>query len=515
MASTQASLTRTPKRSLILAGGGLKVALQAGVLQVWLDEAGLTFDHADGASGGTFNLAMYVQGQSGKQIADNWRNLEPLSGLSFNLRQYERLFFAASIFTYDGYRSRVFPRWGLDWSKIRTSQRQATFNYYNFSKFRLEIVEPSAMDEDKLVACVSLPMWFPPVLIEGDSCIDAVYNTDANLEEAIRRGADELWVIWTVSEAGTWSDGFVNNYFQIIEVAANGRFRDVLARIDANNTALASGGHGEFGRHIEVRILRAEVDLNYLVNASEDRIAEAVNRGVEVAREWCKSNNIAFTPLPAEARSVPHAEPVSLSFTEEMKGFISPGEVDYNAGFEKGRASGTTLMVHLTIETDDAASFVTDPQHEALVTGYIRTGADGERQVDRGWFNLLVDTQDPARKAMYYRLFFTDAQNRPRTLFGFKDVRSDDHSDVWTDTTTLYTRILDGYVTHEGDPNATIVAVGIIRIHMLDFLKELASFRTEGSTAAARIGALSRFGSLFLGKLWDVYAHRILPESPF
>ena len=45
------------KRSLILAGGGLKVCYQAGVLQVWLDEAGLTFDHADGASGGTFNLA--------------------------------------------------------------------------------------------------------------------------------------------------------------------------------------------------------------------------------------------------------------------------------------------------------------------------------------------------------------------------------------------------------------------------------------------------------------------------
>jgi predicted patatin/cPLA2 family phospholipase len=38
------------KRSLILAGGGLKVAYQAGVLQVWLDEAGLSFDHADGAS---------------------------------------------------------------------------------------------------------------------------------------------------------------------------------------------------------------------------------------------------------------------------------------------------------------------------------------------------------------------------------------------------------------------------------------------------------------------------------
>ena len=39
------------KRALILAGG-LKVAYQAGVLQVWLDEAKLAFDDADGASGG-------------------------------------------------------------------------------------------------------------------------------------------------------------------------------------------------------------------------------------------------------------------------------------------------------------------------------------------------------------------------------------------------------------------------------------------------------------------------------
>ena len=66
-------------------------------------------------------------------------------------------------------------------------------------------------------------MFFPPVVLNGDTYIDAVYVTDGNLEEAIRRGADELWVIWTVSERGEWNDGFVNNYFQIIEAAANGR----------------------------------------------------------------------------------------------------------------------------------------------------------------------------------------------------------------------------------------------------------------------------------------------------
>jgi predicted patatin/cPLA2 family phospholipase len=514
MASTQATPGR--KRSLILAGGGLKVAFQAGVLQVWLDEAGITFDHADGASGGCFNLAMYVQGQSGRQIADNWRNLDPLSGLSLNLAQYDRLFFASAIFTYDAYRTKVFPQWGLDWAMIRGSRHAATFNYYNFSRFRLEVTEPAAMTEDKLVACVSLPMWFPPVVIDGDTCIDAVYNTDANLEEAVRRGADELWVIWTVSEKGVWSNGFVNNYFQIIEVAANGRFRDVLGRIDASNRAIAAGGQGEFGRPVAVKILRAEVDLNYLVNADADRVAEAVNRGVEVARDWCRENGIAFTPLPPPVPARPSAEPVALSFSEEMKGFASPGQTDYDAGFREGRANGTPLMVALTIRTEDVARFVTDPQHEAAVTGLVRADmVGGDRPVQQGAFNLLIDTEDPARKMMNYRLFFTDAGGQPRTLIGFKDVRSDNGSDVWTDTTTLYTRILEGHVEHETEPSARILAAGIIRIHMLDFLDELTTFRVEGSSAAARLAALTRFGTLFLGKLWDVYAHRILPSAPF
>jgi len=47
-------MAERPFRSLMLAGGGIKVGYQAGCLQVLLDEAGLKFDHVDGASGGCF-----------------------------------------------------------------------------------------------------------------------------------------------------------------------------------------------------------------------------------------------------------------------------------------------------------------------------------------------------------------------------------------------------------------------------------------------------------------------------
>src|ERR1044071_7816954 len=102
------------KRSLILAGGGIKVSVQAGVLQVWLDEAGLTFDHVDGASGGVFNLAMMCQGMSGTRIADNWRNLNPRAGISINPADFTKLFYSESLFTLDNYRKHVFTGWGLD-----------------------------------------------------------------------------------------------------------------------------------------------------------------------------------------------------------------------------------------------------------------------------------------------------------------------------------------------------------------------------------------------------------------
>ena len=499
------------RRSLILAGGGIKVAFQAGVLQVWLDEAGLRFDHADGASGGTFNLAMYCQGMSGTQIADNWRNLSPLVGLEFNWKQYLKLPYARSLFKLDRWRKNVFPLWGLDWAKIRASDRNATFNVFNFSQFRLEVLTPEQMSEDFLVACVSLPMWFPPVTIDGQIYIDSVYMTDANLEEAVRRGADELWIIWTVSQDPAWDDGFVANYFQIIETSANGHLRRDLERIRRNNDAIRAGETGEFGRPIDVKMLSAEVPMHYLINLNADRYTLAVNRGVEMARQWCRDNGI---PLEQPVAQQP-PDPTILRFTEEMKGYVGFGETDYQRGYLLGRKSETPLSVRLTICVGQVEPFVTDPAHTAeAVSGFVHCEALGGRlAVERGAFNLFVDDGDPRRKRMRYRLFFRDADGRPLTLSGVKVVEDDPGLDVWRDTTTLFTRILRGHV--DQDTDAPVVASGVIRIQPIDFLKELTTFRVEGGSLGKRAAGLARFGAFFTGELWDVYARRLLSWGPF
>jgi predicted patatin/cPLA2 family phospholipase len=278
------------KRSLMLAGGGLKIAFQAGVLQVLLDEAGIEFDHGDGVSAASFNLAMWVQGFTGTQIADNWRRFRPFAAVDVNWLQLLKLFYAESFFELSPFRKKFFREWRLDFEKIRASPRAATFNVYNFSKQTLRPVNPNQLTEDLLIATASLPVWFPPVIIGGDTYIDAVFNTATNLEEAIRRGADELWVIWTTSQRGEWRKGFVGNFFGIFEATTNHAYKQVLARIDANNAAIARGAPGEFGRTLTVREIKSEVALHYLFNFNQQRFKDEVEHGVAVARAWCNTN---------------------------------------------------------------------------------------------------------------------------------------------------------------------------------------------------------------------------------
>jgi hypothetical protein len=253
------------------------------------------------------------------------------------------------------------------------------------------------------------------------------------------------------------------------------------------------------------------VPLHYLVNLSNDRLVEAVNLGVEHGRRWCGQRGIPFTPGPPPPPAPAPSASTSLEFTEQMKGYLALGEPDYALGYEKGKLAGLSALVHLTIKVDDVDRFVTDPQHLADAVGYVECSAfGGRRPVTNGQFNLLVDLADPSTKAMYYRLLFTSAQGQPFTFIGFKHIQDDPGPDEWEDTTTLFSRVVAGHVSVDEDGTAPLEAGGIVRIQLGDFLHQMTTFRVEGPTLGARLSALTRFGNLFFGKLWDVYGPRIL-----
>ncbi len=198
-----------------------------------------------------------------------------------------------------------------------------------------------------------------------------------------------------------------------------------------------------------------------------------------------------------------------LEFTEEMKGYVGFGADDFAAGSEAGQAAGWSIMFHLTISTDDVYAFISDRDHVGSAHGWVGCDAlGGRRPVDRGVFNLFVDAGEydgRPRKHMLYRLWFEDDLGRPLTLTGFKDIREGSPTDVWPDTSTLYTRLLQGHVEPEGDDAAPIVASGIIHILPLDFVRQCTTFRVSGPGLAGRLQAFAAFGKLFMGQLWAVF----------
>ena len=132
----------------------------------------------------------------------------------------------------------------------------------------------------------------------------------------------------------------------------------------------------------------------------------------------------------------------SVRFTEEMLGHVTFGELDFARGAQPNRDGSGAFKFHLTIEVADIASFAGDPLRPATATGWIESDAfGGKLPVEQGWFNLFVDVE-PGVKHMLYRLWFRDGVGHPLTMTGFKLVKDDAGFDVWKDTTTLFTRVL-------------------------------------------------------------------------
>lgn len=526
-------------RSLILAGGGIKVGYQAGCLQVLLDEAGLKFDYVDGASGGCFNVAMLCNGMSGTQIADAWRNMNPWQMVSFNLKEYYKLLWARSIATTEGLRSKVFKFWDLNWDKIRSFKDPiATFNIYNFSEKRLLTLENSQMDEDLLVASVALPMWFPPVIKNGDILFDAVFCTDANVGEAVRRGTDEIWSIWTVADQPEYRNGFLAQYFHIIETSADTKFFRDWEEIAAVNQAIKQHGRDTSratpdlqlregyerdqqilpppGRKpIAQHLIKQEVPIHYLINVSQDRMAETVEMGVRDAREYCRAQGLIKSVVPMPPSRPVLDPPVSMEFTETMKGFFARGEQDPAAGEQKGKQQGSRCDFRVTIHMEDVEKFIRLPEHEARMSGWIDCPSlGGHMDITQGTFNLFViagavgQPNPPYAKQMKYNMQFRDGNGASYILQGIKYVHDDPGFDIWSDLTTLFVTI------QEKDRNAQVGA-GVLHIHMLDFLHQLTTFRVHNAKGAEALNALNHFGEFFLGSLWDVYARNIIDYAPF
>ena len=110
------------RRSLVLAGGGMRVAWQTGVVRA-LTEHGLRFDHVDGTSGGIMTTGMLLSGLDPAEMGQRWSDLD-VSDFSSPLpvRDYLRgPWSLPGLGDADGVVSKVFPHLGIDCATIRES----------------------------------------------------------------------------------------------------------------------------------------------------------------------------------------------------------------------------------------------------------------------------------------------------------------------------------------------------------------------------------------------------------
>jgi predicted acylesterase/phospholipase RssA len=494
-------------RSLILAGGGMRVAYQAGVIRA-LSEAGLDFCHADGTSGGTINLAMLLSGLSPDEMCSRWRTLQVRDFVSFlPIGKYLDLADLPAMGDARGIIDSVFPHLGIDIARINSASAMVgTFNVCNYTHKTSEVITNDAIDLDLLVAGISLPIFMPAVA-KGDSLyVDSVWIKDANCLEAVRRGADEIWLVWCIGNHGRYLNGAFNQYVHMIELSANGKLFDELAQIARMNEWIAAGMSGPAvmnrTRPVVVHVIRPAYPLPLDPDFYFGRIdaATLIDLGYGDAWRYLSKRTSAGVPLTPEVTRMNDPQ-MGIMFREQMAGAFSLGCEDPEAGAQRGKAAGTTLTMRATVWIQDLERFLAEPDHPGGLSGEIEFEPLGRNLPSKsGVFNLFSPSGNPGLKYMVYEMGF-QAAGRDYYLAGKKLVRNDPVWDMWTETTTLYSVLYKGT-----DRTGEVAGAGILHLSLMGLLKMLPSMSvTNASTAAQRAVALEKFGRFFAGELYDRY----------
>lgn len=315
------NLSKNPevKRSLVLAGGGMRVAYQAGVLMA-LEESGLQFSHIDGTSGGIFNTSMLASGLTPKTMAERWRTLKLKYFVSTRkAKDYLHMLKMQGYADADNIRKKVFPHLGIDLKKMHANADiNATFNVCNFKTKSVEVNPNSTVKEDHLIAGVSLPLFMPAIKIDKDWYTDAVWIKDANLIESVNQGSKELWLVWAIGNSPNYLKGAFHQYVHMIEMSANGGLLEEFRYINKlNEQATASD-------KVKLFVIKSQIPLpldpDFFFNKINAR--ELVNMGYSHAKNYLKDYKPEGEALDETASASEEPE-FLLTFRGEYSGKIA------------------------------------------------------------------------------------------------------------------------------------------------------------------------------------------------
>ena len=367
----------------MLAGGGIRVAWQAGVVQA-LDEAGLRFQHGDGTSGGIFTLGMLLSGVAPGELGERWRSLDVRRFVSpLPLREYLRPPTSwRAVGGARGIERHVLPTLGIDPARIRAATHMTgSFNVADFGAKRCVAIPHDEIDRPRLVAGVSLPIVMPAVEAGGRTWTDAVWIQDANLWEAVRRGCTELWVAWCIGNTPRFGAGALEQYVNMIELSANSALFGELERIAELNER-REAGEEVLGstRPVTVHVVTPRVPLPL----DPDLIVGRVDTETLVAMGYRDGH--AYLASPAAAGGVDLRSDVTASptpalgarMTLRLSGPLAPVfRADPGAG--SGPAGPGPSRLFAVAQATDLAAFARQPDAGVPVVGALSTPGWGYR----------------------------------------------------------------------------------------------------------------------------------------
>jgi hypothetical protein len=193
---------------------------------------------------------------------------------------------------------------------------------------------------------------------------------------------------------------------------------------------------------------------------------------------------------------------VGITFRETMAGNFALGETDPKAGEAAGKKAKTTLALHAAVDIRDLDRFVADSTHTGNITGHVDFAPLGMQiPANRGVFRLFSPTDKKGLRLMIYELAF-EHEGQQYYLAGRKEVQNDRMgTDLWNDTTTLFTRL------HKGtDATGPVIGAGVLRLGLPDLAKLTSTVHvTNASKPGDQARALATFGGFFMGSLWQTY----------
>lgn len=483
----------------------MRLSYQAGVVKALFAD-GLVFDHIDGTSGGSLNLSMILSGLSPDDMCDRWRSQNPrhFAGLS-STKSYLNPANLTAMGSADGVMDKVFPHLGIDIGKIRQATGLVgTYNILNYNDKMVEVVEHTEIDIDMIVAGMSLPAVMPPVIKDGVTYLDTGFMQDANPLEAVRRGAEEVWLVWAMGNTPAYHGGALRLYVQMLEMSANGALNIQMERIAELNERIAVGDspYGQT-RPVVLHVVRPDYPLPLDPDLLLDRIDHAtlIDMGHADARRYL-ARMTAKGEDPSHRVTQMNEPPLGLRFRETMSGELGLGATDPIEGRAKAKRDSTGFTIHVTIDIRDIVRFTKDPEHAERLTGRIDSTPFGTGILGYdGTFNVFSPRDDPTTTLIVYELAF-DHHGKSYCFCGRKELKDEPGFDLLADTTTLYSTL------HEGPTNSgRIIGAGVLRLSLGQLADMVETFTVTHATCAKdKAVALGLFGRLFLGELWDQYA---------